>query len=167
MSTPQLRTAKRVRGTPSGKTPSQAEKKRPTAPVSRKCLFGGAHQTRERPERGVISKAVLLLSFCFSVHRSGDKWTCEKDIAFWEQAARHVKWGLITVFFEVVRHESNYKYNELSQFLFFFACIYLLGTACRSRVLCLSKCYTSPKATSTILPSLLARAPAVEAVLHS
>ena len=87
MSTPQLRTAKRVRGTPSGKTSSQAEKKRPAAPFSRKSLFGGAHQTREAwsdLESSALVEFPLL-------HRSGDKWTCEKDIAFWEQAARHVK----------------------------------------------------------------------------
>ena len=58
------------------------------APVSRKsCLFGGAHQTREAwsdLESSALVEFLLL-------HRSGDKWTCEKDIAFWEQAARHVK----------------------------------------------------------------------------
>ena len=39
-STPQLWTAKRVRGTPTSKMPSQSEKK--TAPDSRKCLFGAS-----------------------------------------------------------------------------------------------------------------------------
>ena len=37
-------------------------------------------------------------------------------------------------------------------------CMYLLGTACKSQVVGLSKCYTSHEATKAILPSLLARA---------
>ena len=86
MSTPQFRTAKHVRGIPSGQTPSQAEKKRPSAPVSHKCLFGGDHQLREM--WGDL-KSSGLVEFLL-LHRSGDNWTFEKDIAFWEQAARHV-----------------------------------------------------------------------------
>ena len=39
-STPQLQTAKCVRGAPTSKMPSQSEKK--TEPGSRKCLFGAS-----------------------------------------------------------------------------------------------------------------------------
>jgi len=87
MSTPQLNTDKHVRGTPSSQMPSQAEKRRPAAPVYCKPLFGGVHQPREiwtDLETSALVEFLLL-------HRSGNKWIFEEDIAFWEQAVRHIK----------------------------------------------------------------------------